>query len=339
MYGVPDASPFNGAKNSFYRPTFAADAPQIGGAQASPAVSTARKYPPASGRRSVDTGRRSIDTGRSRSTEPASTFRSVASSYSYADTRASPLPGLFPQRAKSSFECVRLPFVAASAYGLVAISAYTCSSASPSKRECLLLQLSDDLHAGGSFVPYRGMPGYADPSRRYQTLKQTNGTTYMDEDGEDARRQQRYRNKLEGRLAAEQRIAASYEAEEEVKKQQEQRSIRRKARMVEKYEATVAREEAARTRVVRKKALTHDGERLYREGECIAGRKGIGALGRQTVFPFTKYTTADPCNRELDDGYIKHVAGNREAKKHTGLRDGSGGGGGGGGVQISFQVK
>lgn len=179
------------------------------------------------------------------------------------------------------------------------------------------------------------MPGYANPKRRYQTLKQTNGLTYMDEDGEDTRRQQRYRNKLEGRVAAEQRIAANYEAEEELKKEQQQRSIRRKARMVEKYEASVAREEAARTRVMRKKALVHDGELLYRDGKCIAGRKGIGALGRQTVFPFTKYTTAEPSNSKLDDGYTKHVAGNREAKKHANLRDGTGGGG----VQIKFQFK
>jgi len=197
-------------------------------------------------------------------------------------------------------------------------------------------QLSDDLHAGGSFIPYRGMPGFAEPARRYQTLQQTNGTTFMDEDGEDARRQQRYRNKLEGRVAAEQRIAARYEAEETIKKEQQQRSIHRKARMVEQYEATIAREEAARTRVMRKKALVHDGERLYRDGECIAGRKGTGALGRQTCFPFTKYTTADPCSGALDDGYVKHVAGNREAKHHAGLRVG---GGGGDGVQIKFQIK
>jgi hypothetical protein len=162
----------------------------------------------------------------------------------------------------------------------------------------------------------------------------------MDEDGEDNRRQQRYRNKLEGRVAAEARIAARYEAEEEIKKAQQQRSIRRKARMVEKYEESIKREEAVRTRVMRKKALVHDGERLYRDGECIAGRKGTGALGRQTVFPFTKYTTADPCNSTLDDGYIKHVAGNREAKHHVGLRAGGGGRAGGtGAVQIKFQVK
>ncbi len=200
------------------------------------------------------------------------------------------------------------------------------------------LQLSEDLHAGGSFVPYRGMPGYADCARRYQTLQQTNGTTYMDEDGEDGRRQQRYRNKLEGRVAAEARIAARYEAEEEIKKEQQQRSIRRKARMIEKYEESIKREEASRTRVMRKKALVHDGERLYRDGECIAGRKGTGALGRQTVFQFTKWSTADPCSSKLDDGYIKHVAGNRVAKNRGGL-GGGGGVGGGGAVQIKFQVK
>jgi hypothetical protein len=200
------------------------------------------------------------------------------------------------------------------------------------------VQLSDDLHAGGSFVPRQGMPGYADPTRRYQTLQQTNGTTFMDEDGDDNRRQQRYRNKLEGRVAAEARIAAAYEAQEAEKHEQQQRSIRRKARMVAQYEETVAREEASRTRVMRKKALQHDGERLYRDGECIAGRKGVGALGRQTMFPFTKFTTAEPCNTGgLDDAYIKHVAGEREAKHHVGLR--GGGGGGGGGVNVSFKVS
>jgi hypothetical protein len=109
MYGVPDASPFNGAKHSFHRPTFAADAPQIGSG-ASPAASSSAsraQYPPASGRRSGrSTGR---STGRSRSTEPISTFRSEVSSYSsHADDRAS-LPGLFPPRANRSFECVRPP--------------------------------------------------------------------------------------------------------------------------------------------------------------------------------------------------------------------------------------
>ena len=35
---------------------------------------------------------------------------------------------------------------------------------------------------------------------------------------------------------------------------------------------------------------------------------------------FTKFTTADPATRGLDNDYIKHVAGEREAKHHVGLR-------------------
>ena len=233
-------------------------------------------------------------TGRSRSTEPLSSFRSDAaastfrssSALSFAGDDRARLPGLFPPRVKSSFE-----------------------------------KLSDDLHAGGSFVPARGMPGFADSTQRYQTLQQSNGRTFMDEDGEDRTRQRRYRNKLSGRVAAEARIVAAYEAEEEEKQRQQERSIRRKARMVEQYEQSIAREEAARTKVIRKKELVHDGERLFRGGECIAGRKGNGAAGRQdSVFPFTRFTTADPATRGLDTDYIKHVAGEREAKHHVGLR-------------------
>ena len=297
MWG--DASPYGGGqKHSFHKPTFAADSPPIGAAP-----SSSRMYPTVQhGRRSGRSTGRSGGTltDRSQNTEPLSTFRSESSTY--ADDRASPQPGMFPPRAKSSFEL-----------------------------------LSDDLHAGGSFVPRPGMPGYADPARRYQTLQQTNGVTYMDEDGEDNLRQRRYRNKLEGRVAAEQRIAAAYEAQEAAKAEQQERSIRRKANMVAKYEETVAREEKARTKVMRKKALAHDGERLYSDGACIAGRKGTGHLGRQTCFPFTRFTTAEPMAGKQDDAWYKHTAGEREAKHHVGLR--AGGGGGGGGIKVGFSVN
>jgi hypothetical protein len=244
--------------------------------------------------------------------EPMSTYRSDAS-YVPESSRwageeqqrgggslaaARRMARMFPPRAKSSFE-----------------------------------MLADDLNAGGSFIPKPGLPGYADEGRRYTALSRTAGgnRTLMDDEGEDELRAARYRRRLEGRNEAEVRIARAYEREEAEKAARHQRTVGGMRRMRQQYEASIKADEARRTRVVRKKVLSHDGERLFREGVQIAGRRGIGMLGRQTCFPFTSHTVsqwpggdgADEARQvgSLDPEYKQHVAGLRAGRDHTHLRE------------------
>ena len=102
---------------------------------------------------------------------------------------------LFPPRAKSSFE-----------------------------------KLGDDLGKGGSFIPKRGMPGYATDQQRYRTLKESDSTVY-DEANEASIRVDRYRRRLQNRNLAEVRIAAAYEAEEAEKLRKNERTINGKGKM------------------------------------------------------------------------------------------------------------
>ena len=184
-------------------------------------------------------------------------------------------------------------------------------------------KLADDLNAGGTFIPQRGVPGYATNKTRYQTMKQTEGRTFMDDDGEDAVREDRYINKLNARNASEARILKAYEKEEAEKAEKHRKSVAGMRRMREQYEASIKADELRRTRVSRKKVLVHDGERLYRDGEQINGKKGVGGMGRQSVFPFTKWSNSEELYNPaqvLDADWVKHVAGKREASRHSTMR-------------------